>query len=187
MISSAKDGISRTYQEFTLICGMKVQFCILLPILLWSVTGCDRQGISLESSVSIPSDTVAQPVQAASGDADGGPAKEALNLILELAKAGDCETIAPLLTYKSGVDAWRRGMRYHVLEERLEAEKECAKLQVIATGLQRIDFLEFSRDVEREGEWLVWTVRLSYQDGTTEQKAFAFLNVSGSHLLGDID
>ncbi|MFM2376496.1 MAG: hypothetical protein RLZZ165_1593 [Bacteroidota bacterium] len=166
---------------------MKKQVWILLAILPWSLTGCNRRDISHESSAPSPSDTVAQPVQVASGDAGGGPAKEALNLILDLAKAGDCETIAPLLAYKSGADAWKRGMHYNVLEERLEAEKECAKLEVIVAGLQHLEFLEFSTDVEREGEWLIWIVKLSYEDGTTEEKAFAFLNVSGIHLLGDID
>lgn len=121
--------------------------------------------------------------------ADGEPVKQALHLILNLAKIGDCANMAPLLAFQEGEgsDIWHRGLRYDVIEEQLAAEKECAKLQVLVTGLQGYTFQEFSSEQEDEGEWLIWKVALQYQDGETDEKIFAFLRVPKGYLLGDID
>lgn len=136
-----------------------------------------------------PADTLAAPPKPSTSQADAGAVKRALLDLLELAKAGDCAGLAPSIALRVGTgdDVWHRGLRYEVEEEKLEADKECAMLQVIVTGLQETRFLEFTTVDEREGEWLVWNVELKYADGTVEQKAFAFLNANGLYLLGDID
>jgi hypothetical protein len=120
---------------------------------------------------------------------DGEAVKAALTTILTHAQMGDCESMAPLLAYKTGnsPDTWHRGLRYDVEPEKLEAEKECAKLQVLVTGMQQYIFTEFATEQEQEGEWLIWKVKLQYQGGESAEKAFAFLEVADGYILGDID
>lgn len=120
---------------------------------------------------------------------DGEPIKAALDSIFAHARLGDCIGMATKLVYKEGdgSDTWHRGMRYDVPEEQLATEKECAKLQVLVTGLQEHRYLEFATAKEKEGEWLIWKVALQYQDGESDEKVFAFLKIGEDYLLGDID
>ncbi|MBP6721500.1 MAG: hypothetical protein KA239_04200 [Bacteroidia bacterium] len=128
-------------------------------------------------------------IESNTSSADGEPVKAALDSILQKARLGDCNGMAPLLVYREGDgnDAWHRGLRYETPEEQLAAEKECAKLQVLVTGLQAHEYLEFATEKEREGEWLIWKVALHYQDGENDEKVFAFLKIGAQYLLGDID
>jgi hypothetical protein len=160
---------------------------VALVICLLSACEQQPQANPKGGTTTVPVDTVATlPKTNAAG---GEPIKEVLNQILTFAKAGDCAGMAPMLAYHEGKgsDTWHRGLNYEVLEEQLAAEKECAKLQVIVTGLQNHTFQEFATAQEAEGEWLVWKVKLQYQGEETDERAFAFLKVGDSYLLGDID
>jgi hypothetical protein len=120
---------------------------------------------------------------------DGKPVQAALDSILHHARQGDCEGMAPWLVFKSGntAETWKRSLRYNDDEEQLAIEKECAKLQVLVTGLQDYSYVEFASTQDAEGEWLIWKVKLNYQDGENEASTFAFLKVGDRYLLGDIE
>ena len=120
---------------------------------------------------------------------DGKPVQASLDSIIHHARMGDCEGMASWLVFKTGnsAESWKRSLRYDDAQEQLAVEKECAKLQVLVTGLQDYAYLEFATTQEKEGEWLIWKVKLLYQDGESEVSTFAFLKVANSYLLGDIE
>ena len=146
-----------------MICGMKLRYVL---------------GILLLSAFGFACKPSPQPKPA-----------EAAKTIVAQDSAIESNTTSPLLVYREGDgnDAWHRGLRYEIPEEQLAAEKECAKLQVLVTGLQAHEYLEFATEKEREGEWLIWKVALHYQDGENDEKVFAFLKIGAQYLLGDID
>jgi hypothetical protein len=119
----------------------------------------------------------------------GEPVKKAVEQLLDLAKVGDCAAMAPLLALRqSNTDQdWKRGMRYDTPTERAAVDKQCAQLQVIMTGLKAHTYKEFAQEKESEGEWNIWTVEMLYEDGSQEDRAFAFLRNGNGFILGDID
>ncbi|MEY3442967.1 MAG: hypothetical protein RLZZ519_1248 [Bacteroidota bacterium] len=168
---------------------MKLRYIFGILLLLAFGFACQS---GTKSSATDPTKTVLPADSEATNVAttrDGEPIKAALDSIFDHAMHGDCIGMASMLVYKEGdgSDTWHRGMRYEVPEEQLATEKECAKLQVLVTGLQEHRYLEFATEQEKEGEWLLWKVALQYQDGESDEKVFAFLKVGEDYLLGDID
>lgn len=62
----------------------------------------------------------------------------------------------------------------------------CKRITAGLSASVRPEFTNFSAEVESEGVWLVWEVRFE-GNGTVVREAFAFLEVDGDYLLGDVD
>lgn len=119
----------------------------------------------------------------------GEDVQAAIENLFAIARAGDCERMAPLLAFRSAgnAEAWQRGLHYEDPVENVEVNKTCAHLQVMLVDMESHTYKEFAKETESEGEWNIWTLELSYVDGTHDRQAFAFLNIDGVWLLGDID
>lgn len=48
-------------------------------------------------------------------------------------------------------------------------------------------FREFAQETESEGEWKIWVLDMQYEDGSTVERAFAFLKSGTGYILGDLD
>lgn len=169
-----------------LICGVKIRFHLGMGCMAGLLMACDPPSPSPKPQPPAPPTATHHSTATIP---DGQAVKAALDTVLALARAGNCVDMAPLLAFhgERSSDAWHRALRYEVEAEKLEVEKECAKLQVLVTGLASHTCEEFATEVEDEGEWLIWKVTLAYQDGDTELRSFAFLQVKGTYLLGDIN
>lgn len=159
-----------------------------LLLALFVFAGCQESAKSTETEPPKTVSPVVDPPRNTNAE-DGEKVKRIFENMLELAKAGNCKEIAPLLIYRntSNNDAWKRVLNFENAEEKIEAEKRCAVLQVLTLGLKNHDYLEFSQQAESEGVWNIWQVKMLYEDGSEEDKAFAFLPVGNSFALGDID
>jgi hypothetical protein len=124
-----------------------------------------------------------------SNPAAGEPVKAVLEQVIALAKQGDCAALAPFLVLRhtDAADDWKRSLRYDTPAERVMADKECARLQVLFTDLKAHTYQDFAQEDESEGQWNIWTLDLQYNDGSSEAHAFAFLPLGNSYVLGDID
>jgi hypothetical protein len=125
----------------------------------------------------------------AAATANGEAVKATLEKMFELAKSGNCAQMASMFALRNSntEEDWKRGLRYDVPAEKANAEKNCAQIQAMMMGLKAYTFLEFVQEKESEGEWNIWTVRMDYEDGSHEEKAFAFLPAGNGFILGDID
>lgn len=163
---------------------MKRTLILLIPMLALAACSQPAQQTSAGGNTSSANTSPAPVVEKEGG---GEELKEPLNQLLELAKQGNCKAMDGKLARHEKSGPWKHSLSYSDEQERLEIEKMCAKLQVMVAGLDHVEFAEFIRETESEGEWNVWEVVLHYQDGSSEKNAFAFLPSDQGYLLGDID
>lgn len=117
----------------------------------------------------------------------GESVRETLETMFDMSRSGKNEEM--LVAYR-GDDKdrrWSEPYNYEIPEEKLEIEKVAAKLEVILTGMTDIDYTSFIMESESEGVWHVWLTKITYEDGSEEEVAFAFLPVGDAFMLGDID
>jgi hypothetical protein len=140
------------------------------------------------ATVPAPSATPA-PKAIAADNKDGEAVKAAVEQLFALAQLGDCGAMSSViaLSHTDTDQDWKRSLRYDSPTERVMADKECARLQVLVADLKAHRFIEFAQEDESEGQWNIWVVELQYNDGNAEQHSFAFLPSGNGYLLGDID
>lgn len=164
---------------------MKTRFLGLLAALIVLASACNKTPATTSNPPADKPVTTPKPTEGGEGDA----VKAAVQQLLDLATAGNCAAMAPLLALNNSntPEDWKRGMNYDTPKEKVAVDKQCAKLQVIVTGLKDYTFEEFSKEKESEGEWNIWVVAMHYEDGSDETRTFAMLAQGNGYLLGDID
>lgn len=165
---------------------MKTRFLGLMAMLFLSLAACkDSTPPANSPTTEVPPATPPPATTAVGADA----VKAAVQQLLDLATAGDCAAMAPMiaLSHTNTADDWKRGMNYATPAEKIAVDKQCAMLQVIVTDMKDYQFKEFSQEKESEGEWNIWVVEMKYADGSAEERAFAMLAQGNGYLLGDID
>lgn len=83
---------------------------------------------------------------------------------------------------------WKEPYNYDNEDDKPLVEKMCAKIQAILYQSREIIYKEFLVEEEVEGMWHIWLTEIRYEDGSVEEKAFAFLPYGEDRFaLGDID
>lgn len=166
---------------------MKMHLLAVVALVFVLMQACNKPAAQPVTVPTLMPD--AQPKAVAAPVAGGQAVKAAVEKLFEVAKSGDCAAMAPLLALRNTntPEDWMRGMRYETAAEKVAVDKQCAQLQVIVTDLKTYDFKEFVQEKESEGEWNVWVMDLHYEDGSQEERSFAFLSHGNGYILGDID
>jgi len=157
-------------------------------------TRCNPETGYCESEESVGED----PAQLASaGEPDSAPpidkregARWAMEKLIGICGSDDWSGAADLVAYRGDDPArrWKDVCDYSVPDEKQHVDDACSFIAGLlqAPGYAGHEFVEFWRDEESEGEWLVWVVVFDYGQ-ETEQVVFASLAIGGSYALGDID
>lgn len=171
-------------------------FCLIatcLTFLIWSCNS-NAENSQVGNSQSTPESqsqtTEPKPASPAKVNSnDKSKVRAATETLFKTALAGDFPGMAPLMAYRGNDKArkWKSPCRYKNEDEKSYVDRTTSKIQVILDGKKSHEFVEFIQETEREGTWHVWVVNLKYDDGSEDQKAFAFLKIDGKYLLGDID
>jgi hypothetical protein len=166
-----------------------VGLCMLAVALV--CMACDPKAKTGESELKTTENTSpdSRKVTPKASSEDKDACREAVETLLKIAGNGKNKDAASLLVYR-GADKgreWKTTCDYVREEDQLFVDKTMAKLQVISAGLESHTFREFITEKEQEGVWYVWVTDMRYQDGSQDEKAFAFLKIKGKFALGDID
>lgn len=139
-----------------------------------------------QAEVAAPAETRAPVERAADSPRDrAGSAMEAL---FAACRDGRLPDAAELIAYRGPDEArrWRSTPRMDAPEEARQVEGVCARVAgalAASTGYQKVGY---QSEAQSEGVWHVWEVRFDTASGPRTQ-LFAFLEVDGRFLLGDID
>lgn len=166
-----------------------LSFFVLCLIIVFAACSPSASGNTTAANSDTDTTAKVDPPKPAPVAAGGEAVKAAVEQLFDFAKKGDCAAMAPLLALRNSNTAedWKRGLRYDMPKEKVMVDKQCAQLQVIMAGLKTYDYKEFAQETESEGEWNIWVLDMQYEDGSKEERAFAFLKNGNGYILGDID
>ena len=142
-------------------------------------------GAGAETAPSSTAESEPEPLVAwTPSETDERRAAAALERLVVACREGDVETAgAGIVDRSPGAPPWSRATDASDPALRREVERICARIVGELRG-GSYERLGYERARQGEGLWHVWRVRYA---ASGEEAVFAFLEIDGAMLLGDID